>query len=107
MAVVAGKDHWRKIASEESNLQKMDDKDVKPEKEECTICMEESVSVQVRFRPCKHGACAGCVLKLRREVVFKVSAAQAPDPLRPASSGKVTNGPQASTLYTVDKLLYL
>ena len=76
MAVPAGKDYWGRAAAGASKPQEMDGKDVKPEKSECTICMEESVSVQVRFRPCKHGACAGCVLKLRREVVFKVRAAQ-------------------------------
>ena len=88
MAVPAGKDYWGKAAAEASNSQEMDGKDVKPEKEECTICMEECVSVQVRFRPCKHGACAGCVLKLRREVVFKVSAAQNVASQRLEMSGK-------------------
>ncbi|KAK9825899.1 hypothetical protein WJX81_003469 [Elliptochloris bilobata] len=45
---------------------------LKEGEEECVICFERAV--QVKFRPCKHGACFTCVDKLRAANIFKADA---------------------------------
>ena len=39
--------------------------------EECQLCC--AAGVEVKFQPCKHGACIACVDNLRRVVVLKAS----------------------------------
>ena len=57
---------WGKTqASEEQH-------DLQPGQEECFICM--AAGVAVRFKPCDHGACLGCVENLRRTAVLGVGA---------------------------------
>lgn len=41
--------------------------------EDCRICMAE-VLADVRFEPCGHYACPGCVVDLRRSAIFRTSA---------------------------------
>ena len=52
---------------------------LKEGEEECVICFD--APTQIKFRPCKHGACHVCVGKLRAANIFK---ARAPSALRQA-----------------------
>lgn len=46
------------------------DAKLKEGQEECNICFE--AAIDVKFMPCKHGACTACVDSLRAAAVFKV-----------------------------------
>lgn len=49
---------------------------LKDGEEECVICFD--AATQIKFKPCKHGACHACVDKLRAANIFKARAPRPP-----------------------------
>ena len=49
---------------------------LKDGEEECVICFD--AATQIKFKPCKHGACHACVDKLRAANIFKARAPRLP-----------------------------